>query len=165
LTDVGVWPMTLELDDGTILQGAVEAETFFTSSYWWFPGGETAPVKWPIPPKSSPAGIYQGQFLVSLQEDWAPEGQSAQFQIRRSRCLRRGGVYGKPNVAAGLARLPSECPGARRCQPFQRHAAAQHQRHGGRQGLPRRLVDGGWQIVPVALPGEGQASIAFAKRP
>jgi prolyl oligopeptidase len=72
--------MTLELDDGTVLQGAVEAETFFTSSYWWFPEGETAPVRWPIPMKSSPEGIYRGQFLVSLQEDWTPEGQSGAFK-------------------------------------------------------------------------------------
>src|SRR5690606_5787907 len=36
-TDVGVWPMTMKLEDGRILQGAVQAETFFTSRYFWFP--------------------------------------------------------------------------------------------------------------------------------
>ncbi|MEP1600561.1 MAG: S9 family peptidase, partial [Hyphomonas sp.] len=70
--DVGVWPMALELEDGRILQGAAQADTFFTTRYWWFPEGETDPVRWPIPPKSSPEGVYQGQLLVSLQEDWAP---------------------------------------------------------------------------------------------
>jgi prolyl oligopeptidase len=99
--------MTLELDDGTVLQGAVEAETFFTSSYWWFPEGETAPVRWPIPMKSSPEGIYRGQFLVSLQEDWTPEGQAGSVQIRRSRCLRCSRVYGDPGAADGLPRLPA----------------------------------------------------------
>ncbi|CAN0562741.1 unnamed protein product, partial [Laminaria digitata] len=54
--DVGVWPMTLELEDGRILQGAAQADTFFTTRYWWFPDGESEPVQWPIPPKSSPEG-------------------------------------------------------------------------------------------------------------
>ena len=74
-TDVGVWPIVIEKEDGTRLQGAVESETFFTATYWWLPDGESEPVQWPIPPKSTPRGIYQGQFLFSLEQDWAPEGQ------------------------------------------------------------------------------------------
>lgn len=76
-SDVGVWPMVIETEDGRRLQGAVESDTFFTSTFWWLPEGESRPVKWPIPPKSSPEGIYQGNFIVSLKEDWSPaSGQS-----------------------------------------------------------------------------------------
>ncbi|MGA1344000.1 MAG: S9 family peptidase, partial [Hyphomonas sp.] len=76
-SDVGVWPMAMKLEDGRILEGAVQSETFFTQTYFWFPEGETAPVRWPIPEKVSINGIYKGQFLFSLQQDWAPEGQGA----------------------------------------------------------------------------------------
>lgn len=76
-TDVGVWPMSMKLEDGRILQGAVLAETFFTSSYYWFPDGETKAVRWPFPEKVSVNGIYKGQMLFSLEQDWAPEGQAA----------------------------------------------------------------------------------------
>ncbi|HRK69821.1 MAG TPA: S9 family peptidase, partial [Hyphomonas sp.] len=61
-TDVGVWPMAMKLEDGRILQGAVMAETFFTSKYFWFPEGETGAVEWPLPPKVTPKGIYKGQY-------------------------------------------------------------------------------------------------------
>lgn len=76
-TDVGVWPFTLEMDDGTRLQGAVEADTFFTSKYWYFPAEGGDPVQWPIPLKSTPQGIYAGKLLVTLEQDWAPENRGS----------------------------------------------------------------------------------------
>ncbi len=76
-SDVGVWPMSLTLEDGRILQGAVRSETFFTKTYYWFPEGEDGAVPWPVPPKSTPNGVYKGQLLVTLEQDWAPEGQPA----------------------------------------------------------------------------------------
>ncbi len=78
--DVGVWPMAIEADDGRLFLGAVQANTFFTSTYWHFPQDGGGPVKWPIPPKSNPSGVYQGQVLVSLQQDWTPQGQDETFR-------------------------------------------------------------------------------------
>lgn len=78
-SDVAVWPMTFELEDGSVLQGAVEADTFFTSTYWLLPENGDAPVKWPVPPKCSLKGIYQGWFLISLEQDWDPGGQEKEF--------------------------------------------------------------------------------------
>lgn len=163
VTDVGVWPMTLELDDGTVLQGAVEAETFFTSSYWWFPEGETAPVKWPVPPKSSPAGIYQGQFLVSLQEDWAPEGQAGSFKsgdlvafdvaaFMENRTLPPVSLVFHPNDAQALEGVSISKDTL--LLSISDTAVGKIYRAG--------MAEGAWNIVPVALPGEGQANIAFA---
>lgn len=74
-TDVGVWPMVVELDEGRHIMGAVEADTFFTSTYWYFPDFDAEPVKWPLPAKATLQGAYDGQLLVTLEQDWTPEGQ------------------------------------------------------------------------------------------
>ena len=77
-SDVGVWPMVIEFDNGQVVEGAVEADTFFTSSYWHFDPDGTA-TQWPVPPKSEIAGLYQDWMLLTLQEDWTPKGQNQTF--------------------------------------------------------------------------------------
>ncbi len=69
-TDVGIWPFALELEDGSMLEGAVEADTFFTSKYFIFPNGGDDAVQLPIPPKSTPIDLFDGQLLFTLQQDW-----------------------------------------------------------------------------------------------
>ncbi|KJS38976.1 MAG: prolyl oligopeptidase [Hyphomonas sp. BRH_c22] len=163
-TQVGVWPMVMELDDGQVLQGAVKAETFFTHSYWWLPDGEAQPVRWPIPLKSSPNGIYKGQFLLSLEEDWAPEGQTESFT---------SGDLVAFDVAAFLAtrQLPKVDlvfrPGATQAVNGVAIAkgAALLSINDNVVGRVMRLEPGadGWTRTPVDLPGSGQAGIAFAE--
>ena len=76
--NVGVWPMSLEDEAGNRWFGVSQAETFFTSSYFVFPqSGEGAPIKLPIPKKASPQGLFAGSLVLTLEEDWAPEGQGA----------------------------------------------------------------------------------------
>ena len=161
--DVGVWPMTLELEDGRILQGAVEAETFFTSKYFWFPEGEADPVQWPIPLKSTPEGIYQGKFLVSLQEDWAPEGQETTFRsgdlvafdveaFLKDRTLPPVELVFHPNAAQALEGT-SIAKGALLLAVSDTAVG---------QVMRAEPGETGWTIQPVALPGKGQTSIAFA---
>ena len=80
-TDVATSPFTLEDTTGKRWFGAVQGETFFTSSFYMFPeSGTGAPVKLPIPLKSSPRGIYNDKLVMTLEEDWAPEGQGASFK-------------------------------------------------------------------------------------
>ena len=163
VTDVGVWPMTLELDNGTILQGAVEAETFFTSRYWWFPEGEATPVKWPIPKKSTPEGIYRGQFLVSLQEDWSPDGQADTFRsgdlvafdvaaFMESRSLPPVSLVFHPSEAQALEGV-AIAKGAMLLSVSDTAVG---------KVLRAEPGENDWRTWRVALPGEGQASIAFA---
>lgn len=165
LTDVGVWPMTIELDDGQILQCAVESDTFFTSTYWWFPDGESGAVKWPIPRKSTPSGVYKGQFLLSLEEDWAPQGQAQSFKsgdlvafdvgdFMETRALPDVGLVFRPNdrqavndvaIADGAALLS-----------INDNATSK---------ILRIEPDGpGWMTTAVPLPGAGQAEVAFADK-
>jgi len=160
---VGVWPMVMELDDGRVLQGAVKSETFFTHSYWWLPDGEAEPVRWPIPLKSSPNGIYKGQFLVSLEEDWAPEGQAQSFQsgdlvafdveaFLETRTL--------PTVS--LVFHPGETQAVNGVAIAK--GAALLSINDNVVGRVLRLEPGaeGWTQAPIELPGTGQAGIAFA---
>jgi len=161
-SDVGVWPMAIELEDGRILQGAVEAETFFTSKYYWFPEGETAPVQWPIPLKSTPNGVYQGQFLVSLQEDWAPEGQTESFKsgdlvafdidaFLKTRALPHVSLVFRPNKAQALEGVS-----------ISKDALLLSISDTAVGKVYRADLGKEWRIWPVTLPGTGQASIAFA---
>jgi prolyl oligopeptidase len=69
-TDVGVFPFTIEKEDGRLLIGAIQADTFFTSTYWLFT--DDGAVQWPIPPKATPNGISHGRFIFSLEQDWQP---------------------------------------------------------------------------------------------
>ena len=161
--DVGVWPMALELEDGRVLQGAAQADTFFTTRYWWFPEGETDPVQWPIPPKSSPEGIYQGQLLVSLQEDWAPTGQDASFKsgdlvafnvdaFMETRALPPVSLVFHPSETQALEGV-SIAKGALLLGVSDTAVGKVMRAEAG---------EAGWTLETVALPGTGQANIAFA---
>ena len=78
-TDVFTGGIRIELDDGRNLGAVYNADTFFTSkSYMLREDGE--PVEMPLPLKSNLGEVYKGQMLISLQEDWAPEGQADSFK-------------------------------------------------------------------------------------
>lgn len=161
-TDVGIFPMVMKLEDGRILEGAVQAETFFTANYFWFPEGETAPVQWPLPPKATPRGVYKGQFLFTLEQDWTPEGQGAftagdllAFDLDTfltSRMLPPVRLAFRPSatqaiegvaIARGAALLAITDNVAGRIMRLESFA-------------------NGWTASGIGLPGAGQASIAFA---
>jgi prolyl oligopeptidase len=50
--------------------------TFAHENYLLLPGG---PRKLSLPPKSSVGGLMGGQLLVTLDEDWTPEGQTSKI--------------------------------------------------------------------------------------
>tara|TARA_B100000678_G_scaffold291599_1_gene309611 strand:- start:43790 stop:45985 length:2196 start_codon:yes stop_codon:yes gene_type:complete len=80
--DVGVFPMAMELQDGTRLSGVVVADTFFTSRYFLLPGNGELPLQLPIPAKSSPVDVLGEYLLVTLQEDWdvSTDGETSSFK-------------------------------------------------------------------------------------
>ena len=161
--DVGVWPMTLELEDGRVLQGASQADTFFTTRYWWFPENESDPVQIPVPAKASLYGVYQGQLLVTLQEDWAPEGQEATFKsgdlvafdldtFLESRALPPVSLVFHPGETQALEGV-SVAKGALLLGVSDTAVGKVMRAEAGADG---------WTLSAVELPGAGQASIAFA---
>lgn len=163
-TDVGLWPAILENEDGKRIQMAVEADTFFTSTYWSFPASGGEPVKWPLPAKSSLRNVYQGQLLIGLEEDWAPTGEE-RFQ---------SGDLVSFDLSAFLAsgELPSVelvfRPGARqalRGVSVSKHAALLSI-NDTVVGKVLRLErdEGSWRTTPVDLPGPGQAGVAYTDK-
>ena len=76
--DVATSPFAIEDSEGHRWFGASRAETFFTASYVMFPASGGAPVRLPIPMKASPQGIIADTLIVTLEEDWSPEGQKTE---------------------------------------------------------------------------------------
>ncbi len=159
VADVGVFPFTMELEDGRLLAGAVQADTFFTSTFWLF--ADDAVVQWPIPPKCTPKGVSHGRFLLSLEQEWAPgdvefqTGDLVAFDLdefldthelppvelvfRPSATQAVGGVA----VAAGgtLLSITENVVG---------------------RVLRLEPSTDGWTTTPVELPGSGDVGITFA---
>jgi prolyl oligopeptidase len=80
-TDVSAGPFSMEDASGKLWTGVSRGETFFESSYVIFPektGGKPMPL--PLPKRASPRGLYCDDLLVTLEQDWTPEGQQA-FKI------------------------------------------------------------------------------------
>lgn len=159
--DVGVWPFTIEQEDGSLLAGAVQSDSFFTASYWLFT--DTGTVQWPIPPRATPNGIAHGRFIFSLEQDWQPgeieflsgdlvafdlapflethELPAVELVFRPSSTQAVNGIA----VAAGATFLSISDNVIGRV-------------------LTVEPSDEGWVTSPVELPGAGDVGIAFADR-
>jgi len=169
-TDVGVWPFTLEKDDGSLITGAVEANTFFTSQYWQFTGeeGENAVRAMPLPEKATPNGIYQGWLVISLEQDWAPNGEGTSpayssgdlIALDIEDFLVNGGM---PETQ--LVFRPNDKQAVNGVAIAKDTALLSINDNVVGQALKLNyLGDGGWTTEPLELPGKGQAGIAFADR-
>ena len=164
-SDVGVWPSVIETDDGRRLQMAVEADTFFTSTYWWLPDGEERPVRMPIPQKSSPQGVYQGNLLITLKQNWSPRAGSAFFSgdvvaFDLETFLRTREV---PPVS--LVFHPENNQAVNGVAIAKGAALLSIDENVRGKVLQIEPADNGWSRTELSLPGtSGQAGIAFADR-
>lgn len=71
--DVGTWPARLQQADGTHYLLAVQRESFFEGIYWLLPEeARGEPIALPLPRRSSLQGLFRGQLMFSLEEDWMP---------------------------------------------------------------------------------------------
>ncbi|WP_339720167.1 prolyl oligopeptidase family serine peptidase [uncultured Paraglaciecola sp.] len=77
-TDVGVFPFSVKLDD-TNLNMVVRAITFYESEYFWLPDNSTQSIQLPIPEKVSLEGVFKGQLVFSIKQEWTPEGSEQTF--------------------------------------------------------------------------------------
>ncbi|MFN4024413.1 MAG: prolyl oligopeptidase family serine peptidase [Hyphomonas sp.] len=162
-TDVGVWPWTQRLDDGRILQGASKAETFFTARYFWFPEDGSEAVEMPLPLRFNARGVYNGQFLLTLNEAWSPDGQETfragdlvAFELEallQSRAVPPISLVFRPGETQSI-----EAVGISRGAVL----LALTDNVTGRLLSLDHAPGTGWSATPVALPGQGQVGIAFA---
>ena len=159
-TDVGVWPWSSELDDGTMIYGAVESDTFFTRTFYLLNDGEAT--AFPIPQKSSLGSEYKGWQFVTLQEDWTvgddmfKTGDLVAFNLQQFldskelppvelvfRANDRQAVNGvSVSKSAALLSINDNVAG--------KILRLEHD------------TENGWTTINVPLPGTGQAGIAFA---
>lgn len=162
-TDIGAWPWAQRLDDGRILQGASLAETFYTARYVWMPDGEAGVVDMPLPRRFSARGYYKGQFLLTLNEDWSPEGQGpfeagdlVAFELEaflQTRTLPPVSLVFRPSETQAIESVGISGGGV---------LAAITDNVIGRLLRLDHTAGTGWTVTPVDLPGTGQVSIAFA---
>lgn len=160
-SDVGVFPFTMETEDGSLLVGAAQADTFFTSTYWLFT--DSGSIQLPLPPKSTPNGLTHGHLLFSLEQDWQPHDTSFQtgdlvaFDLDDFldngqlgpvelvfRPTKTQAVSGVAVAAGGTFLAITENVVGRIL----------------RLGLP----DQGWATTPIDLPGSGDVAITFSDR-
>ncbi|WP_233205177.1 prolyl oligopeptidase family serine peptidase [Alkalicaulis satelles] len=72
-SDVGVWPARFEQADGTAYFVAIQRESFFEGVYWLLPdNAQSEPIALPLPRKSTPQALFDGQMIFTTEEDWAP---------------------------------------------------------------------------------------------
>ena len=165
VTDVGVWPAIIEKEDGTRLQMAVESDTFFTSTYWWLPDGEDEKVQLPIPPKSTPQGVYQGKLLVTLEQDWAPEGQPVAFKSGDLVAFELDPfLETRALPAVELVFSPDESQAVNGVAIAKGAALLSLQENVVGKVLTLEPGSGGWTTSEIVLPGTGQSGIAFADK-
>jgi prolyl oligopeptidase len=76
-TDVGDWPWKLDDSTGHHVTGVVRGVTTFEREWSLLtPNGAK---RIALPGKASIEGLVDGQIIVTLNEDWKPEGQDAKF--------------------------------------------------------------------------------------
>jgi len=71
--DVGYWPGTMEMEDGTREIVISRSKTFYDSETFWVPVEDSVPqtpVKFDIPAKADLGGRFGDQILLMLNEDW-----------------------------------------------------------------------------------------------
>lgn len=76
--DVGVWPFAIKFGD-SYLNMVVRAVTFYDSEYYWLPNDGRQAIQLPIPQKVSVEGVFKGQLLLSLKQQWSPQGTEDTF--------------------------------------------------------------------------------------
>ena len=161
---MGVWPMTFELEDGTVIQSAMEAETFFTYNYWYFPADGSEAVKWPIPKKSSPQGVFKGQFLLTLEEDWKPskaqsfkQGDLVAFDVQEFLETKK-----RPEVS--LVFRPTEKQAIEGVSLSKNVLLLSYNDNVAQKVSIGRYAEGEWSFADTQLPENGTAGVAFASK-
>ena len=158
-SDVGVFPFTVELEDGNLIPGAAQADSFFTTTYWLFLDGES--VQLPVPQKCSPNSVSHGRLLVALEQDWElgdvtfDNGDLIGFdldQFLETRELPEVELVFRPSDAQAVSGV-AVAKGATLLAVSDNVVG---------KVLRLEPADEGWSTTPIDLPGTGDVSIAFS---
>lgn len=161
-TDVATGGFRIELEDGSNLGGISRSDSFFTRKYYLL-GEDGEPVLMPLPARSRLNEVYKGQMLVSLQEDWSPEGQSGEFKSGDLVSFDMN-AYLENNTLPEVELV---------FRPTSRQSFEGVSRAGDtalisiNDNVVGKLLklsrsDGSWRTETVDLPGPGQSRLVFA---
>ncbi len=161
--DVGSFPLSRELDTGEMVYGAWQATSFYTRNVILLNGEE--PLRYPIPEKASLDNVYGGYQLITLQEDWSPEGQDGDFKTGdllafSDEAFRTSGEL--PPVE--LVFRANDRQAVNGVAVSKNAALLSINENVAAKILKLERGEDGWATSPVALPGTGQAGIAFADK-
>jgi len=173
LTDVGVWPWSTELEDGRMIYGTVEADTFFTSQYWLLSEGD--PVQYPIPAKATLGDEYKGWQFVTLQQDWEASHPCSSQQAcgHTSTPFKIGDLIAfNHQEFLDTGKLPyvqlvfraNERQAVNGVSVAKGAALLSINDNVASKILRLEPTMHGWTTSEITLPGTGQASIAFADK-
>ncbi|MEM7673962.1 MAG: prolyl oligopeptidase family serine peptidase [Verrucomicrobiota bacterium] len=163
-TDVGVSPLVIEFEDGTVVPCAVESDTFFTSTYWHFSEDGNS-VEWPLPQKSDFEGLYQDWMLIALREDWIPKGQDIALKAGDLcafdfRAFWESGIL--PEVS--LVFRPQKTQAVNRVAITKGAALLSINENVTSKLLRLERSGSDWAHDEIRLPGEGTAYVVFADK-
>jgi prolyl oligopeptidase len=77
-TDVSAGVYKAKLNEDADILIAYRSTSFFTREYYWLKD-DGSKQRLPIPEKSNPVGVFKGQILVSLKDDWQPADSNSSF--------------------------------------------------------------------------------------
>jgi prolyl oligopeptidase len=160
--DVAASPFAFGDSSGKRWFGAVRGETFFTSSFHLFPEGGGAPVKLPVPLKSTPRGLYNGRLLLTLEEDWAPESGGS-FKSGDLVAFSWSSFLGSGKLpAVELVMHPSERQAVQGVDVAKGGVLLNLSDNVVLKVLQLTEAGGKWTTKEIALPPNGSAGVAFA---
>jgi len=173
--DVGVFPWSRELDDGTVIYGAYQATSFYTRDIFLLSGD--APLRYPIPQKASLDEVYQGYQLVSLQEDWTVERKCREYEDCVGptviETFKTGDLLAFDDAAfretgtiddVELVFRANDRQAVNGVAVSKNAALLSINDNVASRILTLERTNSIWKTAPIDLPGTGQAGIAFADK-
>lgn len=77
--DVGVFPFSILFNEKN-LNMVARSVTIFETEYFWLPDDGTAAVQLPIPKNVSLAGVFKGQLVFTIKQQWSPSDSEETFK-------------------------------------------------------------------------------------
>ena len=153
--ETGLWAGDLEDTDGARVPIAVARNTFFTTTYSVISADGSA-TKLPLPPKSSPVGLYQGWLALTLEQDWPETGfKQGDLVATPFAALRAGDVSKTELILRPGARDSIEGAAITKAGIVITRSVNVR----SRAAIATRSADGAWTMRDVALPETGSIGV------
>jgi len=159
-TDVGVWPVVLRRADDSRIVGAVQRLTFFTGALWLLRPGADSPTRLPIPDKADLTAMVDDIAIISLQQDWQPDGQR-EFSSGDLVALDLAAFLATGDLpTVELVFRPTERQSVQGISVSSERVVLNYSDNVvSNLAWLDRTDDGVWKLTPIDLPGSGSAGV------